>query len=353
MRKFLATIFATGTLAVGATAPVIPNGEMEFVQAVQYDVASLQQINIIATSTASQIALDKQKEFAAEIAALDRDKNGIVSMATFKDTTGELYEVQIPDALYRQMGERDGFSRNPKKTEYQSVFRSLVPKKANAAIAFDNSTQANTSGTPSSLTFAHTVSGSNRILFVYIYWNQSRTVSSVTYNGVGMTAVGSDNDNGGGERSNIDYLVAPATGANNVVITMSGATSIEAVAASYTGALQTSPIDASRYEPAALENTSSYSEALTTTTDNSWVIWGTRNYSGVVVSAGANTALREQVLVIYGALFGDSNAAVTPAGSRTLTLTSVSASNFFSDVLVSFKPAAEPEATEDIIWFSF
>ena len=207
------------------------------------------------------------------------------------------------------------------------------------AIAFDNTTQADTNTDSYPLSFSHTVTGSDPILFVYLYWNTSRTVSSVTYNGVSMTAVSTANDNGGGEFSNVYYLAGPATGSNTVAITMSGSCSIEAVAASYTGADQSTPIDASRYEAANLETGTSYSEALTTVADNCWVVWGTREYAGRTVSAGANTAFREKVNVIYGAIWADSNAAVTPAGSRTLNLSATASGNWYSDVLVSFKEA--------------
>lgn len=159
-----------------------------------------------------------------------------------------------------------------------------------------------------------------------------------------MTAVSTANNNGGGEYSNMYYLAAPDTGANTISITMSGACSIEAVASSYTGAAQTSPIDAFRYEPANLETGTSYSEALTTSDDNCWVVWGTREYAGRTISSGTNTAFREKVNVIFGAILADSNAAVSPAGSRTLNLTANASANWYSDVLVSFKPAASAAA---------
>ena len=206
------------------------------------------------------------------------------------------------------------------------------------AIAYDNSTYFKV-GSATSITQAHTVVGSDRILFVYVYWNNSRTITHVKYNGVTMTAVGTENDNGGGERSNLFYLIAPATGENDVVVTLSGSSGIEGVASSYTGALQTAPIDVVRYEAAGLNTGTTYAEALTTVADNTWVIWGTRDYSGGTVSAGANTALRAWNPSIFGAILADSNAVVTPAGSRTLNLSNSISGNWYSDVLVSFKTA--------------
>lgn len=204
------------------------------------------------------------------------------------------------------------------------------------AIAYDNSTQGNSS--TSSLTFSHTCSGSDRVLILDIYWGAARTVSGVTYAGVAMTEVVAPLDTGGNERHGMYYLIAPATGANNVVITLSGTTGIVGIASSYTGADQTAPIGATRTE-LGLETGTSYSEALTTATDNSWVVWATRDYAGRTISAGANTALRQREAAIYGMIFADSNAAVTPAGSRTLTLTANLSANWFSDILAEIKPS--------------
>lgn len=204
------------------------------------------------------------------------------------------------------------------------------------AIAYDASSKSSASAT--SVTFAHTCTGSDRLLMVNAYWAGSATVSSITYNGVAMTNVVSPLDTGGGERHGMFYLVAPATGANNVVLTLSGSTDIEVSAVSYTGVHQSSPIDATRTET-GLETGTSYSEAITSVVDNCWAVWSTREYGGGVVSAGANTALRQQSLVYYGLLLADSNASITPAGSRTMELTKGVSGNWFSDILATVNVA--------------
>lgn len=205
------------------------------------------------------------------------------------------------------------------------------------AIAYDTSTQANT-GAASSLTFSHTCTGTDLVLFLDVYWSSSRTVSSIQYAGVSMTQVVSPLDTGGGERHGMYYLNAPATGANNVVITLSGSASIVGIASSYTGADQTAPLGATRTET-GLETGTTYAEALTTLTDNSWVVWGTRDYAGRTITAGANTALRQRENTQFGMILADSNAAVTPAGSRTLNLNANLSGNWFSDILAEIKPA--------------
>ena len=67
-------------------------------------------------------------------------------------------------------------------------------------------------------------------------------MTGVTYNGVAMTLGGSLNGSDG-DRTTLFYLVAPATGANNVVVTFSATTfSAVAGAVSFSGVHQSAPV---------------------------------------------------------------------------------------------------------------
>lgn len=90
----------------------------------------------------------------------------------------------------------------------------------------DGATTTATATAQSSITFAHTVNTqSNQVLVVTSaieHTATTRTISSITYNGVGLTsAVGTTNSN---RRVEIWYLLNPSTGTNNVTITYSGTT---------------------------------------------------------------------------------------------------------------------------------
>jgi hypothetical protein len=98
--------------------------------------------------------------------------------------------------------------------------------------AFDASSTAQ-SAFSSSLTFSHTCSGADRVLFVAV-----NTGSGVTYNGVSMTAVET-----GDADKRLYALVAPASGTHDVVVSLPSPAAILAVAASYTGVDQVSPYD--------------------------------------------------------------------------------------------------------------
>jgi hypothetical protein len=181
------------------------------------------------------------------------------------------------------------------------------------AIAFDAATTgSDTSG--SSYTFAHTVSASsNRFLFVVVTGNvvaSPDNVTGITYAGVAMTLL--DKSNGSGDRwQYIFYLIAPAVGANNVVISSSGAPNnlYGPGAFSYIGVKQAAP----EVSQKTTGTSTSKTETITTLTNNAWVIGCL--HCNAAQAAGSGTTFRA------GYLGYDKNAAVSPAGAATMALT--------------------------------
>jgi hypothetical protein len=107
-------------------------------------------------------------------------------------------------------------------------------------IEFDAASSDSTSDT--SLTFSHTTSGSNRAIGVCVGWrvNDGQSISGVTYNGVALTEDANSPVLDGRTATALYSLVNPASGANNIVVSLSGAaTSIASIAVSFTGAHQT------------------------------------------------------------------------------------------------------------------
>jgi len=123
----------------------------------------------------------------------------------------------------------------------------LLPVHIHAqGIAFDAASSADTgTGTASSLTWSHTIgsSGTNRVLIVgvSIRNNSSQTVSGVTYSGTSLSMIG-QTTNSTNSRVEIWRLIAPATGAHNVVVTLSAAARFVGGAASFTGVSQTATL---------------------------------------------------------------------------------------------------------------
>ncbi len=186
------------------------------------------------------------------------------------------------------------------------------------AIAFDTTTDGG-NVTATSLTWAHTCTGSQLALFVTATVN-TQTVTGITYNGVAMSQVGTVSVSS--NNSYLYVLFTPATGAHNVVVSLSGSGSVSGASASYTGVYSGS-IDSS----ASTSNTStSISQATTTVTDNCWLVSsGQTNAS--TATAGANTTVRLTSANTFHCYLTDSNAAQTPAGSFSQAVTCSNGAN--------------------------
>lgn len=174
------------------------------------------------------------------------------------------------------------------------------------AIAYD----ATSRGTG---TASHTCSGSNRILILSVI-SQSGS-STPTYNGVSMTPLTSQTT--AHHKHEVFYLVAPATGANNIVCT--GGTW---VATSYTGVSQSSPIDSSNSG-----QTASYTINVSTTVvaSNCWLVSATgASFNSVSYTSNSNRTDRFTSTVIQpgtpymNTSIGDSNGTIG-TGSQSTT----------------------------------
>lgn len=209
------------------------------------------------------------------------------------------------------------------------------------AIAFDASASGNNAGA-SSLTIAHTCTGSDRLLLVGVFCQETPTsydvVTGVTYNGVAMTQLAKIDCGIAVQGVYLYGLLAPATGANNIVVSASTTTDVlELKSLSYTGVKQSGLPDASDTSNGAL--VTSISNDITTILDNCWAVmwsWSERLLNataGVTARLGANSQ----------SWIGDSNGVISPAGSFTGTL-SLSSANRVGAIMVSFAPPASGPA---------
>ena len=112
------------------------------------------------------------------------------------------------------------------------------------ALAFDAKSDSDGYTNAASVTWSHTCTGSNLGLVVGDGgWHPSgHTVSGVTYNAVALTARATSALSGGDDQASCWTLINPASGANNVVVSITNGGSGDAggtVATSFTGAHQT------------------------------------------------------------------------------------------------------------------
>lgn len=106
-----------------------------------------------------------------------------------------------------------------------------------AEVQFNNFQGGNTNA-GTTLTQAFTCSGVDRALIVCASTRSSSSVTGVTYNGVAMTSLGAAVTNGS-VTSTIWALSNPASGSNNIVVTVSSSNSIMYSGYSFTNAHQT------------------------------------------------------------------------------------------------------------------
>lgn len=215
------------------------------------------------------------------------------------------------------------------------------------AIAYDNAKyQQNTS--TSSQSYSFTVgTGDNRILLVGVEtggatFGSNDVITSVTYNGVSLTRI---NTVANSNRMYLYYLIAPATGANTLVVTASSSGGLmRSSPVSYSGVDQTSPIDANG---TGTGSTTTMDISLTSTTDNCWMVAVNENSSGEPTASTGTVKRTSSSGGGYG--FLDSNSAVTPAGSYTLQFDQPSATAY-SNCSVMIKPFVEAGASNNALF---
>ena len=162
--------------------------------------------------------------------------------------------------------------------DWAIVAAALTPA-GSTAITRD-SFSSTTGAAVSSLTWSHTVAGSDRILIVAVQVfddtsQAERTVSSVTYNGDALTRI--DRKDEGNIAAELWYRIAPDTGTNNVVVTLGAANDFSiAGATSFTGVDQTNPINVTGTASGGLLEAS---VAVTTLNDSCMAVDSTVKYA--------------------------------------------------------------------------
>jgi hypothetical protein len=208
------------------------------------------------------------------------------------------------------------------------------------AIAYDNSTTAYSNST-NSFTMAHTCStGSDRILIVFVSTNSGvSSFTGATYGGTAMT-MNAQWSTASGPFA-MYFLIAPATGTNNVVIQFATTNSCLVVATSYTGVLQT--VRAINNEKEELFGTrTSITATPLISYKNSWaVVMGQQLASP---SASVTTTSGTERADLNYCWVADSNGPVTTSASNTITGTFSSASSAYC----SFELVAAGETYKDL-----
>ena len=189
-----------------------------------------------------------------------------------------------------------------------------------------------------STTLSHTTSGTNRLLVVAVAVDGASTISSVTYAGVAMTLAKTFYNI---RRISLYYLVAPATGANNIAVTLSGSDDAGIMAVSYNGVNQTAPFDDTI---ASDVNTSPYGQTITTRHEKELIVFASADDDNVAPARTPSGSSTERHDVLLGSGAGDfggffSDLIVATPSTNTLSYTDVDIFESTS-VIATFRPAA-------------
>jgi len=204
-------------------------------------------------------------------------------------------------------------------------------------IAFDAATNTTSTNTNTN-SFSHTCTGSDRFLIVpcaSLNNGTSDAITSVTYDGVAMTRLGSALQV---PSANwiiyLYYLVNPASGSNTVTVTRNTSNGqTYGAAASYTGVDQTTPIDASTNNTGKAQEIST---TLSSVTDDAWFFVTAAHLSGNI-SPTTNSTERGGTSFVCTRF--DSDFSLTPAGSYNMRQESTGSREWLS-IMLAMKPAA-------------
>jgi CSLREA domain-containing protein len=187
-----------------------------------------------------------------------------------------------------------------------------------------------------SITISHTTSGTDRLMLVGVSINNEdfETVSSVTYNGVALTHVGSATE-ADDAVVEIWRLVNPPTGTHNVVITFSAVLTREAVAGvmTFTGVDQTTPLGTFA---SAIDNDSGPASVIVSSAAGE-LVFGVVSAESSVLSTAAVAPSSQRWNLFQGIQYG---AGATQAGAASVTMSwTFNGSDHWAAGGVSIKPS--------------
>lgn len=189
------------------------------------------------------------------------------------------------------------------------------------------------SGSGTTATVSVTTAGTDTGMLFYVVTSAGVSVSSVTYAGFAATQVAT-NVGSPVFKTYVYKLINPTTGANNAVATISGSGECYLCVAQYSGVDQVVLSDANITNSRA--SGTSLVTTLTTITDNSWTFLGVLADMGALAASTGST-LRGSILNTAVGMF-DSNAAITPVGATSMTVTTGSGRS--DSIMLSIKPKA-------------
>jgi hypothetical protein len=214
------------------------------------------------------------------------------------------------------------------------------------AITVDNTAFGDSSG--GSINFYMTISGTQRILWAAIFFNQTGTLFTPTFAGSGMTQVQSKISANTRNGIALFYLINPALG-SNLFQTSVSVGSVSAYLVSYNGASPNSVPDSSSTTTQDSSSVSTMTYSTNVVATGCWLVGVCSDYD-TSTSAGAGTTIRLGGYGNHQALI-DSDG---PVGTSTqsLIVNYTTSTNKNAGIIASFAPAAQYTVTAAVSTFS-
>jgi hypothetical protein len=207
------------------------------------------------------------------------------------------------------------------------------------AIAIDASSNSGYQTAQSTYSWSHTCSGDHRILIVSVSMLSvaGSSVTGITYNSIALTKIRSDASVSGAVRTELWRLIAPATGANTVEVTLSAGLDSISAANSFTGVDQINPIDAQNGASATNVGAADATVSVTTVADGCVVV-DSVGTDDTAITVGAGQTQRSNVTGTLGSGASSSEGPKSPAGAVTMSWTDVGAAATWTISVVSLAP---------------
>lgn len=212
------------------------------------------------------------------------------------------------------------------------------------ALNFDAASNSGYKTASGSYNWSHTCTGTERCLVVGVAMLSvaGSSVSGITYNGVALTRIGFVASVSGAIRSELWRLIAPATGAHSIAVTLSASLDSAACASSFTGVNQTTPTEAANTASATNVGAADATVDVTTLTDNDLVIDMVAT-SDTAITVGSGQTQRGNVTGTLGS-GAMSTEAKASHGAVTMSWTAVGALATWSTVSCGLIAATVPDA---------
>lgn len=157
------------------------------------------------------------------------------------------------------------------------------------------------------------------ILFAQTHSTGSISITAATYNSVAMTKANRQNSIGAAT-TEIWYLVNPASGTNSLSVTLSGSAGFyDAVAISYSGVDQSTPMDATAVGQSVASGSTSNSLSITTVTNGAVVVDCVNAGAAPTLTVGGSQTKDVDNTNTNSDKFGVSHQLKTTAGITTMT----------------------------------